>query len=123
VDDRFQPEPAASVTDGLSNTLLAGEYATRMSRTNIKLGRRTYWAYTYGSYNRSEAVPESRILLPDYDSCCLAGANEHIDPCNRAWGAFHPQVLNFLDCDGAVHTFSITIDMKLFAEAVTIAGR
>jgi hypothetical protein len=31
--------------------------------------------------------------------------------------------LNFVLCDGSVQTFSIAIDMKLFVESATIAGR
>jgi prepilin-type N-terminal cleavage/methylation domain-containing protein len=123
VDAKWQPENAASVVDGLSNTIMAGEFATRMSRTVIGLKRRTFWAYTYGSYNRSEAVPESRTLLADYDRCCETGGQGDVEPCNRAWGAFHPQVLNFLLCDGSVQTLSVTMDMNIFAEAATIAGR
>lgn len=123
VDAKYQPETAANVTDGLSNTLMVGEYATRMSRTDIGLRRRTFWAYTYGSYNRSEAVAQSRTLLSDFDSCTKAGGEGDFAPCERAWGSFHPEVLNFLVCDGSVTTQSVAINTRVFVDIATIANR
>jgi prepilin-type N-terminal cleavage/methylation domain-containing protein len=131
VDRRLRPESFAAVSDGLSNTLIVGEYSTTPSksvgripgRPSGGMARRTFWAYTYGSYNRSDAVPESRTLLGDYDRCTSVGGQGGFQPCNRAWGSFHPEVLNFLICDGSVQTFPTTIDMKRFAESATIAGR
>jgi prepilin-type N-terminal cleavage/methylation domain-containing protein len=118
----LRPENLASVTDGLSNTLMVGEYAMMRSQV-FGLRRRTFWAYTYGSYNRSDAVPQSRTLLNDYDRCTSLGGPGGAETCNRAWGSFHPEVLNFLLCDGSVQTFSLAIDMHLFADAATMAGR
>jgi prepilin-type N-terminal cleavage/methylation domain-containing protein len=127
VDKHLRPENFAAVTDGLSNTLMVGEYATKPSRhigkTSGGLSRRTFWAYTYGSYNRSDAVPESRTLLGDYDRCTLLGGQGDAETCNRAWGSLHTDLLNFLLCDGSVQTFPLTIDMKVFVESATIAGR
>jgi prepilin-type N-terminal cleavage/methylation domain-containing protein len=42
------PERIANITDGTSNTLMVGEYATR-----TELDRRTFWAYAYTSFNES----------------------------------------------------------------------
>jgi prepilin-type N-terminal cleavage/methylation domain-containing protein len=122
VDAHLRPENFAAVSDGLSNTLMVGESCMRPSRA-FGLSRRTFWAYTYGSYNRSDAVPESRTLLGDYDRCTSLGGQGNIEPCSRAWGSFHNDTLNFLLCDGSIQTFSVTIDMNLFANAATIAGR
>jgi hypothetical protein len=127
VDAYLGPETFSAVRDGLSNTLMVGEYSTRPSKA-IGVGsggmtRRTFWAYTYGSYNRSDAVPESRTLLADYDRCTSLGGQGDIEPCNRAWGSFHPDVINFVLCDGSVQTSSITVDMNRFVEMATIAGR
>jgi prepilin-type N-terminal cleavage/methylation domain-containing protein len=120
-------ETFSAVRDGLSNTIMVGEYSTRPSKaiaiSSGGMSRRTFWAYTYGSYNRSDAVPESRTLLGDYDRCTSIGGQGDIAPCNRAWGSFHPDVNNFLLCDGSVQTFSITMDMNRFVEMATIAGR
>jgi prepilin-type N-terminal cleavage/methylation domain-containing protein len=126
VDGRLAPESFAAVSDGLSNTLMVGEYATRPSKAITSgngLSRRTFWAYTYGSYNRSDAMPESRTLLGDYDRCTLVGGQLEWWPCDRAWGSLHTDLLNFLLCDGSVQTFPITMDTNIFAEAATIAGK
>jgi prepilin-type N-terminal cleavage/methylation domain-containing protein len=125
VDAHLKPETFAAVRDGLTNTIMVGEYTTRPSKAiPASAGsRRTFWAYTYGSYNRSDAVPESRTLLGDYDRCTSLGGQGGHEPCNRAWGSFHPDVLNFLLCDGSVQSYSLSIDMKRFVESATIAGR
>jgi hypothetical protein len=127
VDGRLGPEKFGSVVDGLSNTIMVGEYSTRPSKfigkTANGLSRRTFWAYTYGSYNRSDAVPESRTLIGDYDRCTSIGGQGDIEPCNRAWGSFHPDLLNFVMGDASVQTYSVTIDTKIFAESATISGK
>jgi prepilin-type N-terminal cleavage/methylation domain-containing protein len=127
VDAKLRPETFAQVTDGLSNTLMVGEYSTRPSKAIGKtaggMTRRTFWAYTYGSYNRSDAIPESRTLLGDYDRCTRLGGQGDFEPCNRAWGSLHNELLNFLLCDGSVHTFPLNIDTKVFAHSATIAGK
>jgi prepilin-type N-terminal cleavage/methylation domain-containing protein len=122
-DQRLGPETMAAVSDGLSNTLMVGESTTRKTKGASTPGGRTFWAYSYGPYNRSDAVAEGRTLLGDYDRCTELGGQGGFKPCDRAWGSMHSEVLNFLLCDGSVQTFSITIDMKLFVESATIAGR
>src|SRR5262249_24758858 len=59
-----RPERIADITDGTSNTVMAGEYTTRTHER-----RTTFWAYTYTSYNQSSVVPQSRTLGNDYDHC------------------------------------------------------
>jgi prepilin-type N-terminal cleavage/methylation domain-containing protein len=125
-DARLQPERFAAVRDGLSNTRMVGEYCTRPSKSvglPSGLKRRTFWAYTYGTYNRSDAVPESRTLLGDYDRCTSIGGQGDFETCNRAWGSLHTDAINFLLCDGSVQTSPITMDMQVFAASATIAGR
>jgi prepilin-type processing-associated H-X9-DG protein len=102
---------------------MVGEYSTLPSRTEIGLKRRTFWAYTYGSYNRSDAVPESRTLIGNYDRCTSLGGQGGKQPCDRAWGSLHTDTFNFLLCDGSVQSFSITMDAKIFANAASMAGK
>ncbi len=127
VDGNLRPETFGAVTDGLSNTLMVGEYTTRPRKATpadpTGMAHRTYWAYTYGPYNRSDAMPESRTLLGDYDRCTLLRGQMDIWPCDRAWGSLHTDTVNFLLCDGSVQPLPLAIDMKVFAEAATIAGR
>jgi hypothetical protein len=123
VDGTLSPEASGSITDGLSNTLMVGEYCTKASRTKIGLGRRTLWAYTHGSYNRSDVVPQSRTLLSDYDRCASTRGIGDFEPCTRAWGSFHPGVVGFLLCDGSIKHVPLTVDMQCLAATATIAGK
>jgi prepilin-type N-terminal cleavage/methylation domain-containing protein len=117
VDGRLEQETFAHVTDGTSHTLLVGEYGTQ-----YRTRRRTFWAYSTGSYNRSDAVPQGRTLIANWDRCTAAGGPGGIQPCNRAWGSFHPTVIQFLHCDGNVRPMSQAVDMTIFVNAATIAG-
>jgi prepilin-type N-terminal cleavage/methylation domain-containing protein len=122
VDGKLNCERFASVKDGLTNTLMVGEYCTRPSKVK-GLTRRTFWAYSFGSYNKSDAVPRSYTLLSDYDECNRQSVERNDpEPCNHSWGSFHPGALNFLLCDASVRPVSPTIDMNLFVGASTIAG-
>ena len=117
VDGRLLQESFASIKDGTSNTLLVGEYGT-VTRTR----RRTFWAYSYASYNKSDVVPESRTLINDFDRCAAAGGMGGLQACSRGWGSFHPGIVQFLLCDGSVRPISRSVDMQLLAEAATISG-
>ena len=68
-------------------------------------------------------MPESRTLLADWDRCAKIGGLGDFQTCNRSWGSFHPGVVNFLLCDGSIRPLPLTIDMYLFADSATIAGR
>ncbi|MDX1944291.1 MAG: DUF1559 domain-containing protein [Pirellulaceae bacterium] len=118
VDDQLTTERFATLQDGASMTILAGE-----SCTKTHLRRRTFWAYSYGSYNKSDAVPQSRTLLNDYDRCAAIGGAGDIQACSRGWGSFHPGAVQFLMADAAVRPVPLSVDMNLFAEAATIAGQ
>jgi prepilin-type N-terminal cleavage/methylation domain-containing protein/prepilin-type processing-associated H-X9-DG protein len=113
------PERIANITDGTSNTLMVGEYATKTHRS-----RRTFWAYAYTSYNEScVTFAQTRTLIPDFDLCARTppgGTNQ----CKRAWGSFHSAgMLNFAMCDGSVRGISPSVDMVSVLPALaTIAG-
>ncbi len=115
--DGLTCESFANIRDGTSNTLMVGEMSS-VTHQN----RATFWAYTYGGYNTSAAVPESRTLLNDYDKCVAIGGSGGSNPCKRGWGSFHPGVIHFALCDGSVRTINTNIDMELFCQLATIAG-
>ena len=114
----FAAESLANIEDGSSNTLMVGESTTRTS-----LPYRTLWAYSYAFYSLSSTTPQARTLWADYDRCRSAGGEGLSLPCRRGWGSFHEGGLNFLLCDGAVRFIDQGIDMDLFANLGTIAGR
>jgi prepilin-type N-terminal cleavage/methylation domain-containing protein/prepilin-type processing-associated H-X9-DG protein len=113
----IHPENMAAITDGSSNTLMVGEYTTL-----THLSRRTFWAYTYTSYNQSSVTRQTRIFQTDYDHCVNQGGAGDENPCKRGWGSFHPNGANFVLCDGSVHFLQQNIDIVLFGSLATIAG-
>jgi prepilin-type N-terminal cleavage/methylation domain-containing protein/prepilin-type processing-associated H-X9-DG protein len=113
----FHAETFASIRDGLSNTIIAGESTTTTNR-----GWRTFWAYSYAHFSLSAATPQARTLWGDYDAAVAAGGPGRDKPCKRAWGSYHPNGLNFLMCDGSVHFLATSIDMDLFTYLATIDG-
>jgi prepilin-type N-terminal cleavage/methylation domain-containing protein len=107
--------------DGNSNTLLIGEMTTR-SLNGSTSSRRTFWAYTYTSYNQSTFTPETRTLLGDYDLCVEIGGAGGSNACKRGWGSYHTGGINFASIDGSVRSISRTIDVHLLAALGSIAG-
>jgi prepilin-type N-terminal cleavage/methylation domain-containing protein/prepilin-type processing-associated H-X9-DG protein len=122
VTEMGTPETFTTISDGLSNTILAGEY------TNNDVTRRaTFWAYTYASYNQSSFLTESRILGNSYNKCWRPdgvhdGGSGADNPCKRGWGSMHSGGMNMLLCDGSVRFVSFNVDINLLAALATIAG-
>ena len=95
------------ITDGTSNTLLVGEYHTKTINR-----RRTFWAYSYTSYNQSSVVAgQPRQLIPDYTRCVNIGGINTSNPCKRGWGSLHPGSLQFALADASVRNISTTVNM------------
>ncbi|VTS07628.1 DUF1559 domain-containing protein [Tuwongella immobilis] len=112
-------ETFATVTDGTSNTLMLGEWQTRTSDR-----RRTFWAYTYTSYNQSSVHPASHTYINDFTRCEQISASLGLDnrPCRRAFGSFHTGGSNWAMADGSVRFIPQSVDMNLLANMATIAG-
>jgi prepilin-type N-terminal cleavage/methylation domain-containing protein/prepilin-type processing-associated H-X9-DG protein len=108
-----------SVTDGTSNTVMFGEWQTR---TNPN--RRTFWAYTYTSYNQSSVHPASHTYLNDFTRCEQISAQLGLDnrPCRRSFGSFHTNGANWAMADGSVRFIPQTVDMNLLSNMATISG-
>jgi prepilin-type processing-associated H-X9-DG protein len=122
VDKRTGMAPArvADVTDGTSNTLLIGEYATK-----TQLRRRTFWAYAYSSYNLScITIGQTRTLLPDFDLCDRTPPRTNgNNQCKRGWGSFHPSgAMNFAMTDGSVRTVTQNIEVNTVLPALGSIG-
>jgi prepilin-type N-terminal cleavage/methylation domain-containing protein/prepilin-type processing-associated H-X9-DG protein len=111
------PERFTGIIDGLSNTLMVGEY------TSIDTPRRTtFWGYTYASYNQSSITTESRIFGKSFAQCAATPGQGGDNPCKRGFNSGHTNGANFLLCDGSVRFFSYAVDINLLAAMATIAG-
>jgi prepilin-type N-terminal cleavage/methylation domain-containing protein/prepilin-type processing-associated H-X9-DG protein len=118
------PERFAGATDGLSNTLMLGEYTTRSTTR-----RGTFWAYTYASFNQSSIGPESRLFGKPYGvsatdtTGCWGSTGLYADqPCKRAINSGHTGGANFCMGDGSVRFISYNVDMTLLMNNATMAG-
>ncbi len=118
------PEKFGSATDGLSNTLMVGEY-TSQSTTS----RATFWAYTYASYNQSSVGAESRLYgkpygvnATDTKGCWGTPGLYGDQPCKRAFNAYHTGGGNWLIGDGSVRFISISVDINLLQNMATMSG-
>lgn len=111
-------ETVATITDGTANTILVGEYTTTTVRR-----RRTFWAYTYTSYNQSSVTTaQPRILDNDYQRCVAANGPGGSNPCKRGWGSMHPGGFHTLMCDGSVRYLNQHVMFPVFEKLSTIHG-
>lgn len=115
------PCRSAEITDGTSNTLMFGEYATAKGT----LSRRTLWAFAYTSYNLSDVtIGQPRTLIADFDICSVTPPTTNgNNQCKRAWGSLHAGgTLNFTFCDGSVRNIPKNVDMNLVLPALGSIG-
>lgn len=110
------PERLDDIIDGTSNTLLVTERSTK-THSN----RHTFWAYAHASYWSASPVPQSRILLNDYDACVKVNPGDD-GPCKRRMSSYHANGFNAVLCDGSVHFFRANIDVNILCDMATIAG-
>jgi prepilin-type N-terminal cleavage/methylation domain-containing protein len=127
-------ERFAGATDGLSNTLMLGEYTTRDTRKGTTFAsttnRGTFWAYTYASYNQSSVGPESRLYglnygnaADDRGSCWGTPSILNNDQtCKRAFNAEHPSGANWALGDASIRFISYNVDINLLQNMGTMAG-
>ncbi len=97
------------ITDGTSNTIVLGEFHTLTAPR-----RRSFWGYTYTSYNQSTiSIGQPRHLIADYNRCVALGGAGTSNPCKRGWGSFHTGVLQWAFADGSVRAISTTVDLGI----------
>jgi prepilin-type processing-associated H-X9-DG protein len=120
------PERFSSITDGLSNTFMVGEFTLDQPNTKDGTGenRGTFWAYTYASYNQSSFSTLSQTLTTNFNACYTAYSSQPYSdqPCKRGWGANHFNGVNFVMCDGSVRWVAYGANVTILAQMATIAG-
>jgi prepilin-type N-terminal cleavage/methylation domain-containing protein/prepilin-type processing-associated H-X9-DG protein len=128
----LKQEALRNVIDGTSNTMLAGESTSNTSENpNNPMGRRSFWAYSWGNYASSQTTPQERTLWGDYARCAdnaaypetMTGANPHRSQrsCMSGWASNHTSGFNSVFCDGSVRFLSPETDLQLFATMGSIA--
>jgi prepilin-type N-terminal cleavage/methylation domain-containing protein/prepilin-type processing-associated H-X9-DG protein len=107
------------ITDGTSSTLMVGE-----RHTISQPGRGPFWACSFNLYNTGAAEPlYSQALMPDYNECTKLVTGANANYCKYGWGSLHSGGnINFVFCDGSVHSISPNINMTVFVSLSTIAG-
>jgi prepilin-type N-terminal cleavage/methylation domain-containing protein len=116
-----EPVKLKDITDGTSSTLLLGEKSHRGIFPESPR-RRTFWAYTYTSYQRSLTFLQTRSIISDYDRCLQVGGAFGDDPCKRSWGSLHAGGFTIALCDGSCRYIPESIDIFLFGAMSTIAN-
>jgi len=113
-------ESFRTITDGTTQTLLIGEYATRtaLERGVLPLGG------TGASALGTTAFDRAGVGLPDYKGCysSLRHAVDSEFTCMQAFASMHPGGMNFALCDGSVRFVSASIDIRLYQQLGTIHG-
>jgi prepilin-type N-terminal cleavage/methylation domain-containing protein/prepilin-type processing-associated H-X9-DG protein len=103
----------ASITDGLSNTLLVGEKHVRPNRLGkASDGDRAYYSgFGYITAQRSTGYylnadgSRHEHPLARFPEDSSAGVDHR-------FGSWHPGICNFVFCDGSVHALKVNIDTE-----------
>jgi len=106
----------ASITDGTSNTISAGEVLPKARADN------NVWEWNSGAYGTT--VP---LNLPGSQSCSLGGwgSTNWSSRCaytNTGFKSHHPGGANFVFADGSVHFLKQTIAMQAYCALGSRAG-
>ncbi len=92
----------AMITDGSSNTILAGEM-------HVPLGRITQAPYDAFIFNGDHVFNTGRLGGPAMPIARnLRGESDDL----VRWGSWHPGICNFAFADGSVHALSVDIDTE-----------
>ena len=139
------PISLAKITDGTSKTMLIGEYTTTTQPTgNPPLSRSAFWGASWYKLDLAsiyclialQTNPNANMSAvqdqfdPDYDKCLSSLTASGViptrpdQPCNGGFAGVHggSGVINFVFCDGAVHTISQITDLKIMSSLATTSG-
>ena len=118
------------ITDGQSNSLLAGEFVHRECCFGALIedapGNARPWylaGYRDGPYSMkvTETPPNACVVRnPDPSKC--AGASGATPFNHLPMGSFHPGIMQFVFIDGSVHTFTDSIELEVYKDMATVNG-
>ena len=117
----MQPVRLAEVTDGTTNTLMIGEYATKTRAPPPDfLGVCLQLVQSLGRDDRPKPHADSRLPALRRHAAPSANGNNQ---CKRGWGSFHASgVMNFALVDGSVRGISPNIDVNTVMPALGSIG-
>jgi prepilin-type N-terminal cleavage/methylation domain-containing protein/prepilin-type processing-associated H-X9-DG protein len=116
-------ETPNKVKDGMSKTLLIGEYTADITQP----GRAANWANSNFGINLGTITVNTTAYVwhPDYELCARNMPDPSFpQPCRRAFTSRHAGggIINFVFCDGTVRQLTPEIDLKVAGALATIAG-
>jgi prepilin-type N-terminal cleavage/methylation domain-containing protein len=118
------PEKIKNISDGTSNTMLAGESTDKSAADEpVSERRRTFWAYSRGNYSSSQTTPQDRTLWGDYYRCyrppnadgSVGNPGTSSRACMSGWASNHTSGINTVNCDGSVQFVDAAIDLQAWA--------
>jgi prepilin-type N-terminal cleavage/methylation domain-containing protein/prepilin-type processing-associated H-X9-DG protein len=111
----------ADVTDGTSNTLMVGEYATTDDIAAGGSSFRADWGASWGYLSLSSAGSSSLVRgIPSYAKCINGLGSGPL--CRRAFASFHPGGMNFVMSDGHVKFIAQYVNVNTYLSLATLAG-
>ena len=138
------PVKLKQVKDGMSKTLIIGEYTTTSKPSRAAMWANSLFGQNLSSINLPAAcrsnplgcstvynnVDFSDFMDPDYDKCAAAfvsAGGSAADPqtCRRAFTGLHSggDLINFALCDGSVRACRISGDLRILGAMATINGQ
>ena len=101
----------ASITDGLSNTLLIGEKHIRPNSLHGKNEDRS--VFSGGNANNYRRLAGRQPTNPPTDRPLVHDPNDQLGPVvNSSFGSRHPGNCQFVFCDGSVKPIPVTVSLE-----------
>ena len=107
-------ESAATITDGLSNTIMFVEHPEPNNETESR--RTSYWSSVPRNHVYTSSPQAGTLLSHDWNTCLATSgqaAPDNIYYCSYSAGSYHPLVMNAAVADGSVRTINQNIYVGL----------
>ena len=104
----------ANITDGTSNTTLLGEKHIRPNSYRGKNEDRSIFSSVRNTHRRMMGISPNGNVRP-----LLPPSAQTAAVANSSFGSHHPQVCQFVFCDGSVKPLKLTTDLETLSYLVT----
>ena len=118
-----KPIKLSQITDGTTNTVLAGEYHT-LTLADV---RKSVWGGSWRYHSRGHMVRGSLYRTPDLEQCIELASqvdgSQGQFMCFRSFASLHAGgTMNFAFCDGSVDIISDDVSDDVYLLIGTIGG-